>query len=278
MMYPLHMTEVEFHKAFTFWWIVLAIIVFVALQFYTAPYGRHAGKNSLKMNNRLCWFLMEIPSPTLVVGLAIWAAPNHYDWARIFFAFLWFAHYFHRCFIFPLRIESKSTTMNVPILLQAFFFNIANGYVNGRYLWTVSPSEAYSSSYLLNWNVWLGTLLFVLGAYINIKSDIMFAELRKKSDAKKNEDLKKEEFVNNSGSSYSVPRGFLFEYLANPNYFGELIEWAAFYLITQNYATLSFLIWVIANLVPRAKSNLDWNRKHIPNYPKDRKAIIPFLY
>ena len=39
-----------------------------------------------------------------------------------------------------------------------------------------------------------------------------------------------------------------------------------------------FFIWTTANLVPRARSNNEWSKSNIPDYPKNRKSIIPFIY
>jgi len=36
-----------------------------------------------------------------------------------------------------------------------------------------------------------------------------------------------------------------------------------------------FLIWVIANLFPRALSHHKWYKEKFSDYPKNRKAIIP---
>ncbi|MHA1224721.1 MAG: hypothetical protein ACTSP3_15975 [Candidatus Heimdallarchaeaceae archaeon] len=39
-----------------------------------------------------------------------------------------------------------------------------------------------------------------------------------------------------------------------------------------------FAMWTLANLLPRAKSNHDWYKDKFPDYPKERKAIIPFIF
>jgi hypothetical protein len=39
----------------------------------------------------------------------------------------------------------------------------------------------------------------------------------------------------------------------------------------------AFWLFTIFNLAPRAISSHRWYLKHFPNYPKDRKAVIPYL-
>ena len=40
---------------------------------------------------------------------------------------------------------------------------------------------------------------------------------------------------------------------------------------------LAFAVFTIANLAPRAISIHKWYRKNFPDYPRKRKAIIPFI-
>ena len=45
-------------------WFVLGVVVFIALFFVAAPYGRHARKGwGYQVGNKLGWVLMEAPAP-----------------------------------------------------------------------------------------------------------------------------------------------------------------------------------------------------------------------
>jgi hypothetical protein len=46
---------------------------------------------------------------------------------------------------------------------------------------------------------------------------------------------------------------------------------------TWSVAGLSFAVFTAANLIPRAVSNHRWYLQTFSDYPKDRKAVIPFL-
>ena len=98
-------------------------------------------------------------------------------------------------------------------------------------------------------------------ALVNIRSDNILIKLRE-----------------DHGSGYHVPKGFLFNKISNPNYFGEILEWLGWFIMTLSPAGLVFFIWTMANLIPRAKSNHEWCLKNIEGYPTDRKKVIPFLY
>ena len=170
----------------------------------------------------------------------------------IMFICLWIIHYFNRTIIFPFRIKTKGKKMPLAIVLSAFFFNIVNGSINGYFLSNINLN---SVSILLI----IGFLLFVTGLYVNISSDNKLINLRK---------IKK---------GYFVPKGGLFKYISCPNFFGEILEWFGFALMTFNIGSLSFFIWTCCNLIPRALAHHTWYKNKFNEYPKERKAILPFL-
>jgi hypothetical protein len=78
-------------------------------------------------------------------------------------------------------------------------------------------------------------------------------------------------------TEYAIPRGSLFECVSCPNHLGEIVEWFGFALMCWNLPALSFAIWTAANLIPRALSHHRWYAEKFANYPKERKALIPFV-
>jgi hypothetical protein len=56
---------------------------------------------------------------------------------------------------------------------------------------------------------------------------------------------------------------------------GEIIEWCGWALATWTFAGAAFAFFTIANLLPRALSHHRWYREKFPDYPRERKAIIP---
>jgi protein-S-isoprenylcysteine O-methyltransferase Ste14 len=77
---------------------------------------------------------------------------------------------------------------------------------------------------------------------------------------------------------YRVPRGGLFELVANPNYLGELIEWVGFALVCWNWAAFVWVGFCASTFVPRARHNLTFLRERFPDYPRSIRALIPFFY
>lgn len=62
------------------------------------------------------------------------------------------------------------------------------------------------------------------------------------------------------------------------NYFGELVEWTGYAIMTQSPAAVLFALWTAANLVPRARTHHRWYLQNLKGYPTNRRAILPFLY
>ena len=79
------------------------------------------------------------------------------------------------------------------------------------------------------------------------------------------------------GPGYHLSDTFLHKYVSSPNYFGEIIEWVGWAVLTWSISGAVFLAWTIANLLPRAIANHRWYREKFKDYPKNRKALIPGL-
>ena len=232
-------------------WIIIGLIIFPINLIYKAPYGRHTSKKwGISIDNKLGWIIMELPA-LLVCPAIYFYFKIDFD-ISIMFICLWIIHYFNRTIIFPFRIKTKGKKMPLAIVLSAFFFNIVNGLINGYFLSNINLHSV--SIFLIT-----GFLLFVLGLYINISSDNKLINLRK---------IKK---------GYFIPKGGLFKYISCPNFFGEIIEWFGFALMTFNIGSLSFFIWTCCNLIPRALAHHTWYKNKFNEYPKERKAILPFL-
>jgi hypothetical protein len=82
---------------------------------------------------------------------------------------------------------------------------------------------------------------------------------------------------NGSRQEYVLPTGWLFNYISCPHYFGEIIEWGGWAIITWSLPGFAFFLFTFANLFPRAMSSHQWYKKKFSDYPSGRKAVIPFV-
>ena len=144
----------------------------------------------------------------------------------------------------------------MAIFLSAVFFNIINGFTNGYFLGYLAQ---YDFNYIYSLQFIIGLIVLLLGVVINVKSDNILIGIKKKHN------------------DYQIPNGFMYKYISCPNYFGEIIEWVGFYIVTASAPALVFVFWTMCNLIPRAISNHNWYLNKFSDYPKNRKAVIPFL-
>ncbi len=238
-------------------WMAIAVVMFVVLLKITAPYGRHTTtKWGPLLSNKLGWLLMELPV-ILVLLLFVLSEAGRQTVVSWILIGLFLFHYLNRTFIFPFRLRTRHKQMPVLIAAMAILFNLVNGTLLGTWF---AHFANYSLPDMVSVRFILGGLLFILGVWLNWDYDNRLIHLRKPGE-----------------TGYKIPKGGLFRWVSCPNLLGEIIEWAGFALMCWNLAALSFLVWTLANLVPRALSHHRWYKQHFTDYPANRKAVIPWI-
>jgi len=247
----------------TIWiYLFVAISTFVLLMFVRAPYGRHERPGwGLRLPSRLGWIIMESPSiiiMTVFFGLSI-AKWKVLDIAATIFYIMWMVHYVHRSWVWPNRAKIRGKKMPLSIILFAVVFNSINPWINAE--WIFNLNHPYPNSWIYSGQFFTGIIIFLIGMAINIRSDNILFSLR-----------------SNDLGEYKIPKKGLFKWVSCPNYLGEIIEWFGWALATWSFAGLSFAIWSMANLIPRARSNHKWYIEKFSDYPVDRKVLIPKIW
>ena len=143
------------------------------------------------------------------------------------------------------------------IMSFAIIFNGFNAFFNGYFLGNFAN---YSLDWFLDIRFIIGAIMFVAGFGINIYSDNVLFSIRKNSH------------------DYEIPYGGMYRFVSCPNYLGEIMEWTGFAIMSWSLAGLSFAVWTIVNLLPRAVANHKWYKQHFPEYPENRKALFPFIF
>lgn len=238
----------------------IAAIVFVALYFVEAGYGMLFNKRwGAPIPNKIAWVCME--APVFLVMLLLWAwSDRRFETVPLLFFLFFELHYLQRSFIFPLLIKGKSK-MPAGIMAMGIVFNLLNGYIQGMWIFYLSPENMYTAEWLTKPQFIVGTLLFFGGMLVNWQSDYIVRHLRRPGD-----------------TNHYLPKGGMFDYVTSANYFGELVEWCGFALLTWSASGALFAWWTFANLVPRA--NTIWHKYKAMFGPEvgHRKRIIPFIY
>ena len=244
-----------------FWMVLvmfaLAVQAFVLLLLVNAPYGRFAREGwGPTMSTRTAWVIFE--SPAVVVFAAIYfAGDNAWQTVPLIFFGIWQFHYVARALIFPFRIRETGKRIPVLVVAIAIIINVLNAYINARW---ISHLGDYPLTWLASTPFIAGVTLFVIGWLINQHADLTLHRLRQPGE-----------------THYSIPRGGMYRHVSCPNYFGEILEWAGWAVMTWSLAGLAFAVLTIANLVPRAVATPRWYRQKFPDYPDARRAVIPYV-
>jgi protein-S-isoprenylcysteine O-methyltransferase Ste14 len=250
-------TELDLHTRLVLAMFGLAVLTIAVLLVLPAPYGRHRrGGWGPTIPARVGWFVMELPAVALF-ALIYFAGRYRFELPALFLLGLWQLHYVHRVFVFPFRMRSKGKSMPLVVVLAALAFNVLNAWINARW---ISHLAGYSDDWLSDPRLSAGAALFLAGFVINVRADSKLFRLRAPGE-----------------SGYKIPRGGLYEFVCCPNYLGEILEWFGWALASWSLAGLAFAVYTVANLLPRALAHRRWYRKTFPDYPANRRALIPFL-
>ena len=242
--------------------VAVAIIVCIALHYVKAGYGIMYSKSwGTSVNNELGWVLMESPV-FIAMMLMWWFSDKRYELVPVIFLIIFQIHYFQRSFIFSFLLKGKNR-MPLSIICSGIIFNLLNAVMQGGWIFYISSIDRYPVSWLWSPQFIVGVIIFFVGMYINMQSDSIIRNLRKPGDSK-----------------HYIPRGGMFKYVSSANYFGELLEWIGFAILTWSSAGAVFAIWTFANLAPRAKKI---NQKYASEFGAEftrlkLKSIIPFIY
>lgn len=251
---------IEYYTIFLMVMVAIAAIVFVILYFIDAGYGMLFDKKwGPPIPNKIAWVCME--APVFIIMFILWYnSERQFETVPLLFFLLFELHYIQRAFIFPLLIKGKSK-MPAGIMVMGIVFNILNGFMQGEWLFHLAPADMYTTDWLYSPQFIIGTLLFFTGMGINWQSDYIVRHLRKPGD-----------------TNHYLPKGGMFNYVTSANYFGEIIEWCGFAILTWSASGAVFAWWTIANLVPRANTIYRKYQVMFGNELEKRKRVFPFIY
>ncbi|XP_043914608.1 3-oxo-5-alpha-steroid 4-dehydrogenase 2 isoform X1 [Protopterus annectens] len=223
------------------------------------PYGRYVsslpGTGYIMLPAKLGWFLQELPAflvPALMVGASGGIVTLNSKLPLLLFC----GHYFQRTFIYSLLTRGRPVPLF--IVISSVIFCSFNGFLQGYHLVFCTT---YPESWLKDIRFILGLMIFLLGMTINIHSDYVLRNLRKPGE-----------------TEYRIPRGGMFEYVSGANFFGEIVEWFGYAIAAWTVSAFAFAFFTVCSIGPRAYHHHRYYVKKFEDYPKSRKAVIPFIF
>ncbi|MCA9709300.1 MAG: DUF1295 domain-containing protein, partial [Myxococcales bacterium] len=212
------MSEPEAYHTLLMLMFGLAGVAFAVLGLMSAPYGRHTRRGfGPGIPERLAWVIMEAPGAA-VFAWVFWLGPRSGDPVPLIMLGLWELHYLHRTLLYPWA-RRRRPGRRVPVLLVviAVVVNALHAYLNARWLTALGP--ALGLRWLLSFRFLYGLMVFVTGFVINRWADLRLRALRRAGEG-----------------DYGIPRGGLFDEISCPNYFGELLQWVGWAILTWSSA------------------------------------------
>ncbi|KAK4750282.1 hypothetical protein SAY87_027731 [Trapa incisa] len=107
-----------------------------------------------------------------------------------------------------------------------------------------------------------GLALFAIGMAGNFYHHLILSRLRS----------------HRSEKEYTVPRGGLFDYVTCPHYLFEIIDFMGISLISQTVYSFAFTIATTIYLMGRSYATRRWYLAKFDDFPRDVKALFPFVY
>lgn len=245
---------------------VYAGAIMLGAMFVQAPYGRFASdKYGVNLPPQWGWFLMELPA-TLSFAWFYFHGQNRFEVVPLFFLGIWLLHYGNRGFVFPLlmRVARGSRgTFSLSIILAGWLVTTLHGYLNAVFI--AQLGTHFTPDWFGDPRFIVGMLIYFTGFLLNLHSDAILRNLRSVEEVARGEKI------------YRIPYGGLFRYVSNPSYFSELLSFTGFAIATWSLGAVFVLLVSAANLVPRAFQIHRWYRDNFPDYPPERKVLVPFI-
>ncbi|GMR34278.1 hypothetical protein PMAYCL1PPCAC_04473, partial [Pristionchus mayeri] len=174
----------------------------------------------------------------------------------------WSFHYAKR--IFETLFIHRFSNSTMPL------FNL---FKNCGYYWGFAAFIAYfvnhprySDPFFGSLQVYFGLGLFCIAEFGNLSIHILQRNLRP-------EGTRERKIPRPDGN----PMSLLFDYVSCPNYTYEVMSWVGFTIMTQSLPTALFTMAGFGQMTLWALGKHRNYRKEFPDYPKQRKAIVPFI-
>jgi len=245
----------------------LVVLVFIGAAVMKGPYGRFASDQwGVNLSPRVGWFLMELPA-TLSFVFFYFQGRNRFELVPLFFLLVWLVHYANRGFVFPYLIRSPKgakASFSIMIVVMGWIVTTLHGYLNAAFISDLGTH--FTVAWFTDPRFIIGITLYYASFVLNIQSDAIIRNLRGREELERGSKV------------YRIPRGGLFRYVTNPSYLTEITAFAGFAIATWSLGATFILLITIANLVPRALQTHRWYREKFPDYPGERRVLIPFIF
>ncbi|KAI1287062.1 Polyprenol reductase [Halotydeus destructor] len=116
----------------------------------------------------------------------------------------------------------------------------------------------------------IGFLVYAIGSLIQFVTSVQLSRMRRKVRADGTEEII---------MRHTIPTGGLFEYISSPHYLAEMIIYTGLFIgCNLHKSMLPLTMFVVVNQTMAALMCHQWYQRTFgQSYPRERKAIIPFI-
>lgn len=169
-----------------------------------------------------------------------------------------------------LQIFSKKSKINLTHYLCGFlhYYGVivliiakSDGFIRNQ---PSSPVISFKASELAT--IFIAATAFMYFWYKQHETNMIFINLRKNKTGKV------------VTETHLMPKGGLFKYISSPHMTTEVALYLILYiLLQQNTSYIYLFAWVFSNQFLNSLLTHQWYKQTFSDYPKERKAFIPFV-
>lgn len=113
----------------------------------------------------------------------------------------------------------------------------------------------------------IGVVLFLTASYVQFDSHRILANLRKDTTGRI------------YTTKHSIPKGKWFDLVSSPHYMAEILIYLSITIVLSGRSLTWWMVFlfVVTNQIFVGMFNHSWYLKTFENYPKTRRAIIPYV-
>ncbi|KAK7380500.1 hypothetical protein VNO78_33013 [Psophocarpus tetragonolobus] len=212
-----------------------------------------SGKKQIKLPSKAGMLLLY--TPALFSGLSSFFVFPHQGVRCDVLRSAVILHYFKRDFeVLFIHKYSGGITLESAIPITLSYFLSATTMVYSQHLTNGVPEPPINLFYP-------GIVLFVVGIIGNFYHHYILSKLRGKDE-----------------KEYKIPKGGLFGLVICPHYLFEIIMFYGIAFISQTLYAFSFAIGTTFYLLGRSYSTRKWYLSKFEDFPKNVKAVIPFVF
>ncbi|XP_057980715.1 steroid 5-alpha-reductase DET2-like [Malania oleifera] len=201
--------------------------------------------------------MLILYTPAFLAGVAsFFLFPDDYDLRFFLLRSAVTLHFFKRVLeVLFVHKYSGGMILDSAILISIAYASGAAFMIYAQHLTRGSPAPPIDLKYI-------GVALFLVGISGNFYHHYLLSKLRDKGTAK----------------GYKLPRGGFFNLVICPHYFFEILGFVGISCISQTSVSFSVAIGTGLYLMGRSYMTRKWYLSKFENFPKEVRALIPYVF